>query len=374
MKFSDIPGHEEVKSRLRQMVDAGRIPHALLLQGPSGIGKMAVARAFAQYIHCTDRHDGEPCGVCASCLQHQSFNHIDTYYVFPIVKRKSGSSAICDDFLPEWREYLTDSPWMDYDKWLVALDKPNAQPVIYVDESASLLRKLQYTARTSLFKIVIVWLPEKMNTECANKLLKMVEEPFEDTLLVFVSNTPREILPTIYSRLQRIDMRRHSDELTAKWLEQTFGTDAADAMAVAHVAEGSLVAAERQLKVNADSKKFLDLFMQLMRLAYQRKVKELREWSEAVAGIGREKECRFLDYCIRMLRENFIYNIRVPGLNYLNRDEASFSANFARFINERNVEKLIAVLDKARIDIAGNGNAKIIMFDVAVKVILLLKT
>ncbi|MDE7408128.1 MAG: AAA family ATPase, partial [Muribaculaceae bacterium] len=204
MKFNDIPGHEEVKSRLRHMVDVGRIPHALLLQGPSGIGKMAIARAFAQYVHCTDRRDGEPCGVCASCRQHQSFNHIDTHFVFPIVKRKSGSPAICDDFLPEWREYLTASPWMDYEKWIAALDKANAQPVIYVDESVSLLRKLQYTARTAAFKIVIIWLPEKMNAECANKLLKMVEEPFEDTLLVFVSNRPQEILPTIYSRLQRV--------------------------------------------------------------------------------------------------------------------------------------------------------------------------
>lgn len=373
MKFSDIPGHENVKSRLREMADNGRVPHALLLHGPSGIGKMAMARAMAQYLHCENRINGDSCGVCPACLQHQSFNHIDTHYVFPVIKRKSGAPTVCDDYLAEWRDFLNQSPWMDFEQWLMLLGKENGQPMIYADESAALIRKLHYTAHHARNKVVIMWLPERMNAECANKLLKMIEEPFDDTILLFVSNDASMVLPTIYSRTQRIEMRRYPDDLLAAYLMETYAVDPSDAMAVAHVAEGNVNAAARSINTTKDSGKYLELFMSLMRLAYQRKVKDLRDWSVDVADMGREKEVGFLDYCQRLIRENFIYNIGVPGLNYMTRDEVSFSANFARFITERNVEKLIYELNSARTEIAANGNAKIILFDMAIKVILLLK-
>ncbi|MDE6491509.1 MAG: DNA polymerase III subunit delta, partial [Muribaculaceae bacterium] len=144
MKFSDIPGHDIAKSRLIAMADSGRIPHALLIHGPKGIGKMSLARAFAQYVHCENRSNGDSCGCCPSCIQHQSFNHIDTHYVFPVVKKQK-SRLTSDDYMAEWREFLTESPWMDFGRWLAALDNMNAQPMIYVEESASLIRKLTYT-------------------------------------------------------------------------------------------------------------------------------------------------------------------------------------------------------------------------------------
>lgn len=373
MKFSDIPGHEEAKARLRAMADSGRIPHALLIHGPEGIGKMSLARAFAQYVHCEHREMGDSCGRCPSCLQHQSFNHIDTHYVFPVVKKQK-SRLTSDDYMAEWREYLAGSPWMDFGRWLAALDNINAQPMIYVEESASLIRKLTYTSHNVRHRIVILWLPERMNAECANKLLKMIEEPYEDTLLVFVSDNAREILPTIYSRMQRIELKRLSDEIVGEYLADTMSVDPQDAMAVAHIAEGNMIAALKAMEVTKESRQFLELFMSLMRLAYQRKVKELRDWSVAVADLGREGESRFLEYCQRLVRENFIYNLQEPKLNYLTRDEVEFSRNFARFITEANVVKLIEQLNRAKMEIASNGNAKIILFDLAIKVILLLKS
>lgn len=373
MRFSDITGQDSIKQRLRAMVDDDRIPHALLLQGPSGVGKFMLARAFAQYIHCEHRTDGEPCGKCGPCLQHQSFNHIDTIYSFPVIKRKSGT-AVSDDYMAEWREFVADSPYMDFSLWQQSLGKAEAQPVIYVDESINLLRKLNFTAHGSRYKVVLLWLPERMNEQCANKLLKLIEEPFADTRIVMVSNDPGQILPTIYSRVQRIEVKRLPDETLARHLVENHSLDKADAIAVAHIANGSVLEAMRQLTLTTEQTEHLELFKRMMRLAYARDVKGMKEWSNEVAELKREGVIRFLGYCQRLVRENFVYNLRIPQISYLNRHEAEFSQRFARFINTRNVERIVDQLDQAIVDVGGNANPKIVLFDLAVKMIILIKS
>lgn len=375
MRFADVPVHDTLKKHLARMADSGRIPHALLLEGPSGTGKFALARAFAQYIHCTDRHDGDSCGRCASCIQHQAFSNIDTHFVFPVTKPEKSSSAtqpVSADYLQEWREYLDGRIFMDYERWVDSFHKKNAQPCIYVSESNELLRKLSFSTHASNYKIVMMWLPEKMNAEAANKLLKMVEEPYADTLFIMASDNPKLILPTIYSRLQRIRVPRLTDTFVADTLT-SMGMDHTDASAIAHLAEGSMTAALHSLETAGDEAARFDLFTRLMRLAYQRKIADLREWGAALASLGREKEIKFYDYAVRFIRENFVYNFGIPEISYLNTAEAQFSRNFARFITEANVEKLVEVFTNARTDIAGNANGKIVNLDVAIKVILLLK-
>lgn len=373
MRFADIPSHEGVKERLVNMVDSGRLPHALLLHGRAGVGKMMLARALAQYIHCTDRHDGDSCGMCPSCLQHKSFNHIDTHYSFPVIKRSSGGATVSDDWIAEWREFLSESPYMDFAGWLAKLDNPNGQPRMFVEESSDILRKLNFTSHGSR-QIVIMWLPERMREETANKMLKLIEEPLGDTLFILVSNDPESILPTIYSRTQRIEVLRFPDEVVEGYLLEHYGNlQPAMAHAVAHLSDGSILRADSAVGKVEIHEQYLKLFQQLMRLAYQKKVAELRAWSNDVAALGREGSVEFLTYCERQFRENFIYHLNVPELNYLTIDEGQFARNFYKFVNERNIEELIGRFDKAIADILANGNAKIILFELAVRVIMLIR-
>ncbi len=264
MKFDDILGHYDIKLRLRQMVEENRLPHALLLHGQPGIGKFMMARALAQYIHCTDRHNGDSCGKCPACIQQQTYNHIDTIFSYPILKGKN-KGCISEDYITDWREFLSESPYMDFGHWLAKLGNPNGQPTMYVEESSALIHKLNFTSHASKFKTVLMWLPERMNVECANKLLKVIEEPFEDTLFILVSNNPAEVLPTIFSRTQRIEMKRLPDNIVAQSIQESNGLDHADAMAIAHLSSGSFLEADQQANLTQEQGVSLDLFMRLMR-------------------------------------------------------------------------------------------------------------
>lgn len=373
MKFSDIPGHEDVKDRLRSMAQCGKIPHALLLEGPAGIGKLSLARAFAQYIHCENpTADGDSCERCPSCIQHAAFNHIDTIFSFPVVKKDK--LKFSDDYIVEFRELLSDSLFMSVDRWLLKLDNINAQPLIYVDEAVELIRRLNFTAHGSKYKIVIMWLPERMKEDAANKLLKLVEEPYSDTIFIFVSDNSRQILPTIYSRTQRIAVKRYDDETVRRYISENYSLSDEDATQIAHLSNGNMASAIDMLSIRKDATKYLELFIELMRKAYTRSVADLKKWAEKVNDLGRERAMGFYDYCSKMMRENFMLNLRIPPeLSYMNRSEMDFSTKFSPFINERNVEDLIKVMDDAKKDIGANASGKLVNFDVAIKVILFLR-
>lgn len=372
MKFSDIPAHEEVKARLRNLVDSERLPHALLIHGREGIGKMAMARALASYIHCTNRRDGDSCGECPACRQHAAFNHIDTHYSFPVLKLKGKDTTVSDDWIDEWRQFLTESPYMDFTRWLALLDNPNGQPRHFVEESTSLSRKLTFTSHVGR-QVVILWLPERMREECANKMLKLIEEPLGDTMFILVSNDSGSILPTIYSRCQRVEMLRVPDDVVARYAATRHSLQPDEASGVARLADGSFLEADRRVGNLGRQEEHLELFMQLMRLAYQRRVKELRSWSDTVAGLGREGIVEFLTYSISQFRENLICHLHEPRLSRMTQSEAAFASRFHPFINERNILQLNERFETAITDILANGNAKIILFELAVRVIMLLR-
>ena len=371
MKFSDIIGNNSAKERIRQMIDSDKFPHALLIHGLPGIPKLSLARAAAQYLQCTNRIDGEPCGTCPSCLQHQSFNHADTYYSYPIVK--IGENPTSNDFINEWKQFLNENEVEDFQKWTKYLSKENAQPIIYQSESDRIIRELSLAAYTSKYKVLIMWLPEKMHESCANKLLKLIEEPSDDTKFILVSDDEKSILKTIFSRTQRIELKRPSTADITSYICRRFNADPESARLAAVAADGDIAQAERNMELDSETKQFHQDFMQLMRMAYIRNLKELKVWSEHIADYKREKARRFLNYASRMVRENFIYTLHHPELNYQTAEEKTFSIKFAPYINEYNVEKLINEFDTAEKDIKMNGNIKLVLFDMAIKITILIK-
>ena len=368
--FSQIVGQQDIRTRLIEEAREGRVPHALLFTGPAGCGKLAMAVSLAQYLLCSQPEEHDACGRCPSCKVSGRLTHPDLHFVFPVVRYKNAESSVCDAYMDQWRERLRKGLYFDLDDWLADMKADNQQALIYAAEAGQIQRKLALKAAMGGKKAMVVWLPEKMNAECANKLLKLIEEPPAGTHFLLVSNEPGKILPTILSRTQRIEMKGIPDSDIAEALARQHPDE--DTAALARTAAGSYTAALKALDANRDSLLFLDLFIMLMRLSYQRKIKEMKKWSEQIAALGRERQKNFLAYCQKLIRENFVYNFRQPELNRMTRQESEFARNFARFVNERNVIPIMNELELAQRDIGQNVNPKFVFFDLALKMIVLL--
>lgn len=373
MKFSDIPWHKSAADSLRHLVDSGRIPHAIMLGGPQGTGKMMMARAFAQYVHCRNRRDGEPCGRCPDCRQHLSFNQPDTHFIYPVYKKDSAHQAVSADYIDRWKQFLAEHPYMEPELWPDALGSDGKQPVIYIYESDAILRKAGMSAYCSDKKIFLIWQPEKMNIEAANKLLKILEEPFSDTIFVMISDQPELLLPTIRSRVSFIFMPPPSTATVADWLVSSHGIGRERADYAARMAEGNVARALSFEQDEGEQDTFGDLFREMMRKAWQRDVASLKDLAESAAEMKREKAIRYLTYCSRMLRENFVYNFGEPSLVRLTQGEEAFSSRFARFVNIANIGMLEREFSRAASDIGRNANIKIVMFDLLLKLMTLLR-
>lgn len=371
--FRDVIGQEAAKQRLLQEAGEGRIPHAQLFCGSEGAGKLPLALAYAKYLCCTNPGPEGACGTCPSCVKWNKLVHPDVHFMFPIVKSAKGKKEVCDDYLADWRHLLMNNPYFALPHWLSAMGAENGQALIYARESDEITRKLSLKSVEGGYKITIIWLPEKMHEACANKLLKLLEEPPEKTLFLLVSEMPEQLLSTILSRTQRFSVPRIAEADIALALRDKYAVQSADADAIAHMANGSFVKALETISLNEENQLFFDLFVSLMRLAWQRKIRELKQWSEQVAGLGRERQKNFLDYCQRMIRENFIYNLHQPEMNYLTRPEENFAIRFAPFVNERNVVGIMEELSEAQLHIVQNVNPRMVFFDFALKMIMLLK-
>ncbi len=371
--FSDIIGQEEAKQRLLQEVAEGRIAHALLFTGPEGSGKLPMALAYARYLTCQHPTPTDACGSCPSCAKWEKLIHPDVHFVFPIVAKKAQKKEVCDDYLPAWRKLLSAGSYFSLSQWLDEMDAENSQAIIYARESDEMLRKLSLKSSQGGYKVVLMWLPEKMNEVCANKLLKLLEEPPAQTVFLLVSEAPEQLLATILSRTQRFHLPRLDESVIAQTLQSRFGVLPEESRNLAHIANGSMIQALAAIQLNQDATLFFDHFVSLMRLAYQRKIREMKHWSEELASMGRERQKNFLNYCQRLVRENFIFNLRRPEMNYMTATEQQFAQKFAPFINERNVIGMMEELSLAQIHIEQNVNPRMVFFDFALKMIMLLK-
>lgn len=361
MQFDDIIGQESVKQHLLEEYQQGKVPHALMLWGPEGCGALPIAVAYAQLLLSG--------GPMAEKLQHP-----DLHFVFPIYKKTSSKDSYCDDFLAEWRELLLQRPYFGMSEWMDRSGAENQQLIIYANESEAILRKLSLKSSQGGYKVMVIWLPEKLHATCANKILKLLEEPPSQTVFLLVSEQPDQVLQTIRSRTQMVMVPRLTEADVESALVNRYSILPADAHRIARSCAGNMAQALRTITNDSEGEFFFELFVELMRLSYARKVKEMKLWSERVAGMGRERIKAFLEYCQKMVRENFVYNFgRQSELNYMSEQESQFAVRFAPFINERNVIGIMEELSLAQRDVGQNTNAKIVFFDFALKMIVLIK-
>ena len=367
MHWSEVIGQQEAQERLKQMTESGHLPHAMMLCGPQGSGKLALATAFACYL----LDNGTP----SAQAMLEKLEHPDLHFTYPTIKLPSMGSdhkPVSDDFAKEWHELMMLGPYFTMDEWMQAMGGENQQAIITAGESDELVRKLSLKSSQGGYKVSIIWLPERMNIECANKLLKLIEEPPQQTVFIMVCQEPDKLLETIRSRVQVIDIRKTDNEDIRKALIERRGIDEEAAHRISRLANGNWLKALEELQVGSENELFLDMYIMLMRLAYQRKVKDMQKWSEQMAGMGREKQKRWLTYFLRMTRENFMYNFQNTELNYMTQKEEDFARNFARFVNEKNILPINDMTNLAIRDIGQNANAKIVFFDFALQMIVLL--
>ena len=383
MLFREIIGQEATKNQLRQTVRDGRIPHAQLFTGISGIGKLQLALAYAQYLNCPHRTEEDSCGTCPTCLQFEKLQHPDLHFVFPIVKTDDGDR--CDDFVDSWRNIILDRHYFDLDDWHQALGVETKQSMIYEKESGEILRKLSLKAFGDGYKVMIIWQPEKMNAATSNKLLKILEEPADRTVFLLVSEHPDQLLSTILSRVQTIRVPQLETETIVAALQQK-GIHAAKANDIARIANGSYLAALKKADESEENQQELRDFIALFRDAYTvgvlndvtkkyESLKRLRQWALDMADskVGRERQKHFLQYAQQQVRENYVRNLGQPDLNYQLEAERDFSVKFSPFIHDGNVEAIMNQLDLAERQIEQNGNAKLIFFDLCLQMIVLIK-
>jgi DNA polymerase III subunit delta' len=373
MFFKEVIGQDATKQRLIQSVKEERVSHAQLFSGPEGSGKLALAIAYAQFVACTNRQSNDSCGECPSCKKYRKLIHPDLHFVFPVIKTPKFKEPVSDNFLDDWRMMVGKNPYFSIDQWFEQIGVENSQGLIYAHQSEEIIRKLNLKSYESEYKVMIIWLPEKMHVACANKLLKMIEEPPVKTLFILITENEEDIISTIRSRCQLITIPPIDPQSMTKAILELPEAEGCDVRNIVHLAKGNFGRAIELLQPDDSTQYNLERFKELMRASYGCKFTDLLKWADQLSGIGREKQKSLLNYFLIILRENFIFNLKHPELTFMNDQEEEFSKRFSPFINERNIQELTEVFETAFAHVGSNGNPRIIFTDVAFKITKLIR-
>jgi DNA polymerase-3 subunit delta' len=363
--FKDIIGQQEAKTKLLGMFADNRIPHALMLTGPEGSGNLLAAFAFIQYVFCTQKQEKDSCGVCPSCIKTSKLGHPDLHLVFPIAKSKEIKTS--NDLLLEFRECFLENPYITIHDWFNNINAENKQPLIPTEEASSILKKLAYTSYEGGYKVMLIWQPETMNADSANKLLKILEEPPEQTLFVLVCNHPDKLLTTILSRVQQLVFLKIDTEDITSGLVNQFGCQESLAKQAAFMCDGNYREAQLLLQQNDDEHGFLQLFRSFMMISLNFDAIKAVSWIDETARAGREKQKQFLQYGLEIFRDCLMYNFGSVDLVRLSGDENTFVTKFSKFINHRNYEKITTEFNSSFYYIERNANPKILFMDLIMK-------
>lgn len=374
MKFSEIVGQNHLKNHLTNSVQKGRIPHAQLFIGPEGSGTLPMALAYAQYIICSNTGNENQGGSTACNLKFNALQHPDLHFVYPVASTSSvKDKPVSDDFMSSWFDFINQNKYATVNDWYETVGIGNKQGNISVHESSNILKKLALKSYEGGYKVMIIWMAERMNTEASNKILKILEEPNDKNVFILIAEDEKALLPTIVSRCQTLHFNPLSEQEIFQALVDKENCDEADAYSIAKEAQGNYSKALKLRYNIVNEYPFDEWFVTWVRAAFRanknaRVVNDLIKWSDEIAAIGREKQKLFLNHCMEMFRQALMLNYSAPDLVYMHPKVEGFKLqNFAPFVNEHNILDIFTEIEEAIFHIERNGNPKVIFTDLSIK-------
>jgi len=367
MYFHNIIGHEALKAELISSVQMGIIHHAQLFVGRDGEGALGLAYAYARYLNCTQPGETDACGHCPSCKRYDTFAEQDLFHLFPIVN-VSGKN-LAEDTLPEWRSFLAQGPYVRYDEWLSLLGGDGKKASIFAREGEALQQSLSYQMAGTGYRIVLIWLPEKMQEALGNKLLKLVEEPPARTIILMVTMEEEAVLGTLRSRMQTLRLQPLAPQVIEEALHHIpQGTDGVEATLAAHLSEGNYrIALDSYLGRSEEHLSQERYLQRILRATVNAQPTEMKLLAEELATTSRDEQLALITYLARMFREFYLFNLDLPKLNYLTSKETSIASYLRSCITGQNVRVVESELDLARRHIAQNVNSKMVFFDLLLR-------
>lgn len=367
MHFSSVIGHANVKERLIASAKEGRVSHAQLFLGPEGSGNLALAIAYAQYLNCEQPGEIDSCGSCSSCIKFLKLVHPDVHFSFPVVTKKGLDKPRSVDYVEAWRKCVLQNPYLSFNDWIEEITTDNKQGRIFEQESGDINQRLSLKGVEGLYKIVIMWFAEKMNTVASNKLLKILEEPPEQTVFLLVAEHYDELLPTITSRTQLVKVNRVSDAELAQAIHERHGTDLIQSRHLAHRSEGNYNEVLRILNNDTTFSAMNEQFLQWMRNCLKFNVSGISELSVQFSDETREAQKQFLQHALLIVRECMLINYGHRSLIRLEGKDLEDLTRFAPFVTANNVEHFIAELNTAHLHLERNANVKLLFTDLSLK-------
>jgi DNA polymerase-3 subunit delta' len=375
MLFKEIIGNNSVKKQLIEAVRNNRISHAQLFSGKSGSAKLALALAYAQFLNCENRTTVDSCGICSSCLKFNNLSHPDLHLVIPVLKTKEVQKPVSDHFIGKWRDFITNNYYGSLNGWIDSFgteNKTGQQGTIYKDEANNIHKKLSLKNYEAEYRVVLIWMPERMNLEVSNKLLKLFEEPPKGTIFLLITENANQLLPTIISRLQSIKIA----DFTAEDIVNHFGEQALSLEKAKQLRNLTNADLGKITQILEDKEGELDLFSDFsvwMRLTYKMDVQGISKWVDNLSLKGRKQQNLFLSYAIKMVRECLIYNFASDTLLKTNENEFAFLTKFSPFIHEENSVMITEKLEESIKAINRNANAKILFFELSLQMVKFLR-
>lgn len=379
MLFEDILGQDHIKKHLTQSVDNGRIAHAQLFVGKEGCGTLPMAIAYAQYLLCNNTQGENNTGNDACNLKFNNISHPDLHFAFPVTTSdKAKSHPVSSHYMEEWRQLLKEQPYGNLFDWYKLLGVDNKQGQIGVDEALDIVKSLSLKSYEGGYKVMLIWMAEKMNTSCANKLLKLIEEPPNQTIFILIAEDEEQIINTIKSRCQILHFPPLSEDVIKNALIKNYNIDASVAAKIAHQANGNYNKACDLIYKDSEDIQFEEWFVLWIRSAFKAKgnkaaIHDLISWSEDIAKTGRETQKQFLNFCLNFFRQALLLNYNANELVYFEPKTSTFKLeNFAPFVHNNNILDISNELQEAIYHIERNGNSKIILTDLSIKLTRLL--